>query len=129
MRPNFTAKEMLGLEQVIKMEKQGLIVIVPTDKTSGFACFDREDYIESMIGLLNETSVLADGTKQKHYERISRDQAVILHQNISIALQAGRRDNHITDHEFDSMLPSKPEFGRFYGLAKDHKPFEKIPEF
>ena len=35
----------------------------------------------------------------------------------------------ITDHEFNSMLPSEAKVGKLYGLAKDHKEYDKIPDF
>ena len=128
-RPNFTTKEMLGLESLIDMQKSGKIVVTPTDKTSGFACFDRQDYVQAMTGMLNETFVHTDGSTKHNYEQINLDQANHINNVIGEVLHTGHTDGAISDHEYNSMMQTEPKVGRFYGLAKDHKPYTRIPDF
>ena len=45
---------MNGLDKLVKMQKDGLIVVQPTDKSGGFAIFDRQDYIDGMETILKK---------------------------------------------------------------------------
>ena len=48
---------------------------------------------------------------------------------ISECIMDGYQNGEITEYERDCMIPKDPTVGRFYGLAKDHKSYKKIPEF
>ena len=119
---------MLGLDEIVKMQKQGLIVCVPTDKTSGFAIFNREDYIEAMNRNLNHTFKDSDGTIRQRYTKINQDQEAAITNKIFQVLSNAHTAGKISDLEFNSMDPTNCKTARIYGLAKDHKPFENYPE-
>ena len=44
-------------------------------------------------------------------------------------LNAALSNGHITEYEHTAMLPPEPKVSRFYGLAEDHKPYGRIPDF
>ena len=52
VRPNFTKSSMENFEELIRLQKQGHLVIVPCDKTGGFAAYNRNEYIEKMMEIL-----------------------------------------------------------------------------
>ena len=45
IKPNITKEELEALEELIKLQKDGKIVIQPGDKNCGICILDRKDYI------------------------------------------------------------------------------------
>ena len=63
MKPNITKEELDALEELIKLQKDGKIVIQPGDKNCGICILDRKDYIDEANRQLNDTLTDENGVK------------------------------------------------------------------
>jgi len=83
-----------------------------------------------LFPLLSETFVDPfTSITRKYYEPVPPELLAQHHDLIREVIETGLEDGEITGEEAVAMIPSEPRAGRLYGLAKDHKPFSKIPPF
>ena len=68
---NLTKEEWEALEKLIKLQKDGKIVIQPADKNGGIFVLDRDDYIAEANRQLNDKLTNDRGEEQRYYEKSS----------------------------------------------------------
>ena len=83
VRPNFTKSSMENFEELIRLQKQGHLVIVPCDKTGGFAAYNRNEYIEKMMEILRDSSINSQGRKCNHYVEVGWEEVIATQLDIS----------------------------------------------
>ena len=78
---NLTKEETKALKDLNRMQKNGMIVVIRTDKSGGFAIVTRKDYQSEMLKILNST-IGKDGSEEKCYDKV--DQDIIIRHYLSI---------------------------------------------
>ena len=118
---------MENFEELIRLQKQGHLVIVPCDKTGGFAAYNMSEYIEKMMEILRDSSINSQGRKCNHYVEVGWEEVIATQLDISQRIARAQKRGEITEFEMTSMIPSEATVGRLYGLCKDHKKHDGLP--
>lgn len=126
---NLTKDERKAMANLVELRKKGLIVIQPLDKTGGLAIFDRQDYVDGMQKVLKEKYISSQGEAMDFYETVSQNTLKIALQRIKEVVKEGEENKVLQKTEAMAMIPDEAKPGRLYGLAKDHKEYERIPPF
>ena len=74
IQSNLPSDEKEALENLITLQKKGLIVVTRTDKTGGFAIVDRTDYVNSMNMVLQNKIVNEMGVEINCYKEINMEE-------------------------------------------------------
>jgi len=91
--------------------------------------FDRQDYVSGLKKVLEEKYTTALGEEKDYYETVSQRSLTDGLQLVKEAVESGVQDGILQKEEANAMIPDEAKPGRLYGLAKDHKKYDKIPPF
>jgi hypothetical protein len=129
VRDNLSYLEREAIQELVALSDQGKIVIQPLDKTGGLAVFDRQDYINGMEIILDDTCKTPTGQIKNYYSESSSDQLILGQKIIQEEVKKGLEKEYLSKEEAEAMSPKEAKPGRLYGLAKDHKEYDRIPPF
>ena len=129
VRDNLSNTQRNAIQNLVELRNQGSIVIQPLDKTGGLAIFDRADYVAGINDILKDQIKTPNGEIVSYNEQTSQDNLVDGMDRIREAVHQGLQYNYVTKVEANAMVPKGANAGRLYGLAKDHKKFDKVPPF
>ena len=115
---NLPVEEVQALKELIKMQRDRVIIIKPCDKDAGILILDFKSYMKSCYEHLLEKQ----SSTQNYYKKVSeldleREKAKI-YNNLEEALN----NKVITDEELNAMNPEDKNPGKFYCNFKIHKP-------
>ena len=127
IQPNMTKGEKDALDTLIKLQKDGDIVIQPADKNGGIVVMDRTDYINEAERQLNDTLVIAEDTFN-YYEKVDEKEVKRQYKEVEKVLDEGIENGYISKEDKKILLPPKPQASKLYLLPKVHKAYDKIPK-
>ena len=125
---NLTEEEWEALDSLIKLQKDGVIVIQPADKNGGICILDRQDYIEEGNRQINDKLVNDNGEEQKYYEKTNEKAVKDQYKKIEKIINEGIEFGYFSKEFGRKLLPEKPKSSNLYLLPKIHKKFERIPK-
>ena len=107
MSLSLPADEMLGLSQLIQLQKQKIITIKPCDKGAGIIILDYEKYMQSCYKHLQSTQKQEDGTALPYYSKVETEELDQIKQKISELLEEGIDNEYISKEEYGAMDPQE----------------------
>lgn len=124
--PNISPSEKSALNELIKLQKSGKIVIQRSDKGGAITIMNREDYINSVqVDHLSSKITKEDGTILPVYRQIDPVMVKVHYNLIKDEVEAARNSGKISQKVADQLLPDQPSEARAYAMPKAHK---DIPE-
>ena len=122
---NLPVEEVTAMKELIRLQKEQIIIIKPCDKGAGILILDFKIYMRACYDHLLETKTSAGGEETKYYEQVD-DFALQRSKNqIKEFLQKGLDQKILTHEEFSAMDPSDMNLAKFYANFKVHKPHLK----
>ena len=76
-----------------------MIYITPTDKSGGFAIYDREEYIKNMNCILNKKFIDEHGNTRVTYEEINMNGVEKFFREICSTLEDGYKQGFLSEYE------------------------------
>lgn len=126
---NISKEEAIAIKELQTAQKEGQIVIKPSDKGGGVTIMNKNDYVEALEKQLKSTHTNEDGTSCPFYVKSNEQEIKEFQSQTSSLITEGVRKGYISKNDGKYMDPSdKP--GRLYGLCKTHKEVkqgEKLP--
>ena len=84
VKNNLTKAEAKAIDTLIDFQRNGTLVLQPTDKSGGIGIFDREDYVSEIYDILNDTLVdPSSGTVRSYYKIVDKSVITEHHKLIS----------------------------------------------
>ena len=99
-----------------KLKEDTSIIITRPDKGRGVVLMDRQDYVDKMLTILNDSS---------KFSSLSEDPTLQRENSLRSLLRNLHDEGRITDQFYYSARPTGSSPGRLYGLPKVHK--ENVP--
>ena len=122
IKSNLPVDEINALKELIKLQRDRIIMIKPCDKGACILILHFDTYMQACYKHLLETNTTTNGEDIKYYEQVD-DFAVERSKNIiKKILQEGLDSEIINKEEFNAMDPSDMNPARFYANFKLHKP-------
>ena len=129
VHPNIPKEEAIAIKELQTAQKEGQIVIKPSDKGGGVTLMNKSDYVEALEKQLKSTHTNDDGTSCPFYAKSNEQEIKEFQCQTSRLITEGVTKGYISKNDGKYMDPSdKP--GRLYGLCKTHKEVkqgEKLP--
>jgi hypothetical protein len=114
---NIPKGEVKAIEELIKIQKDCVLMIKPCDKGAGIIICDFEKYVESCEDHLKSV----DSEENTYYEKIPKEVLEKSKKDIEKTLKTALNMEQITKHEFEEMMPKEKGPGKMYQLFKVHK--------
>jgi hypothetical protein len=102
---------------LINLQKARQIVIKPCDKGAGIIICNYSDYVNSCEKDLNSRSP----KNEPHYSKITKKDLETAKSKITDTLNSAHKAKQITTQEYNEMLPTEKNPGKFYQIFKVHK--------
>ena len=115
---NLPVEEVQALKELIKMQRDRVIIIKPCDKGAGILILDFKSYMKSCYEHLLEKQ----SSTQNYYKKVSELDLERAKAKIYNTLEEALNNKVITDEEFNAMNPEDKNPGKFYCNFKIHKP-------
>ena len=90
---------MKGLERQIELQNAGEVMILPTDKTGGFAYFDSSDNIFGINKILYGSFVATDGIKLHYFRQVKEEEINDIQRKFSEYIMIG----YSTQEKYQNM--------------------------
>ena len=94
------------------MRKEDSILILPADKGRAKVLLDKDKYIEDVLLMLSDT---------KTYKILSRDPTLKYKKQLANTLTRLKRENKITETQYDYLYPTSEITPRLYCTPTRHK--------
>ena len=122
---NLPVEEVAALKELIRLQRERIIVIKPCDKGAGILILDFEEYMKACYEHLIEVKTNTLGEEIKYYEQVDDFEVERSKKKIKDFLQQGLDAQILTKEEFSAMDPSNMKIARFYATFKLHKPHKE----
>jgi hypothetical protein len=117
IRSNIPKDESEALKTLINLQKTRIIVIKPCDKGAGIIICNYKDYVNSCESDLGSKSPKGE----PHYSKIAKQDLEMAKSKITNTLNSAHMAKQITTQEYNEMLPTEKNPGKFYQIFKVHK--------
>ena len=118
-KSNISKEESDALAQLVKLQRNCVIIIKPCDKGAGIIICDYQKYIASCEKELKSTTKNGN----KYYNPISPANFAESQKDINATLKKALDEKHISKSEHDAMSATDKKPGKLYQLFKVHKKF------
>ena len=137
---NIPQCEFEALQELIKLQREKVIIIKPADKGAGILVMDYNDYIVSCndhlssvqpvdanpsplpVQISNQPPQNTPPTPLPYYNRATEADLKKVKKTIKAKLDEGSQNGWISKEEFTAMNPTTAGPGKFYQIFKVHKP-------
>ena len=120
-RPNLPKDEAKALVELVRLQRERVIVIKPADKGSGIVILDFADYLTSCNNHLQSQQKQPDGSWKNYYSSVTEDDFKAAKDEIKGVLDEALKANLITKSDYDQMNPMDKGPSKFYEIFKMHK--------
>ena len=120
---NLPVIEMNALKELIKLQREKVIIIKPCDKGAGLIILDFNTYMKACYEHLLEKQSTKDGDLN-YYVMVDDFEVEKSKRIIKTVLKEALFNEIISKNEFQSMDPSEKNLSKFYMTFKVHKPHE-----
>ena len=128
IHPNLPQPEQEAVNQLIEAQRRGDYKILPNDKSGGVTVVDLHDYKMVVKDQLEATYVGEDGVPKPYYRPTCAEHLHNLRGKAQALVEEGVREGFIHPGDASFMIPDEAKPGRYYGLAKVHKPRQTWPQ-
>ena len=123
---NAPQDEVKALRELIKLQKEKIIVIKPCDKGAGIMILDYLVYMRACYEHLMSEKILSDGESKKYYCRVDNMELDYTKVKIRNLVQEGLDNDILSKEEYTAMLADEKEAAKFYCTFKVHKKHEPM---
>ena len=116
-KSNLPEKEMRAILELIQLQKSKQIMIKVCDKGAGIIILDFKTYMKACYDHLESQTL--DG--ENYYVPVTESALEIAKDKLNRLLQEGFENEFISREEYDNMLSSDMNPGKFYSTFKVHK--------
>ena len=120
---NLPVDEMNALKELIKLQRDRVIIVKPCDKGAGIIILDFNIYMKACYEHLLEKQSNTDGDLN-YYVKVDEFEVERSKKIIKNVLNEALKEEIISKHEFQSMDPTDKNLSKFYMTFKVHKPHE-----
>ena len=117
---NLPVEEINALKELIKLQRNRIIMIKPCDKGAGIMILNFNDYMRSCY----EHLLSKQSETQFYYKKVEDIELERAKARIKDTLDDALEKNIITEEEFTAMNPEDKNPSKFYCNFKIHKPHE-----
>ena len=118
---NLPQAEIQAIKSLIKLQREGQIIIKACDKGAGIIILNYKDYMRACYEHLSSVQIGENNVQRPYYRRVEDMQLQRVKIKIKLLLDEGLRDNIITYDEFKAMNPDDLDAAKFYCNFKVHK--------
>ena len=118
---NIPDDELEALLELIKLQKEGKIVIKPCDKGAGIIILNYSAYLEACINHLTSEFQNQNGSKSNYYVKVHSSRLMKVKERITEIFQEGYNNEILSKQEYETMLNLSDSPGKFYCTFKVHK--------
>ena len=123
---NLPVDELQALKELIKLQKERVIIIKPCDKGAGIILLDFNEYMKSCYEQLNSRLNYENGESKAYYQKVEDWELLKAKKEINNLLNEGLERNIISKNEYDAMNPEDKNPGKYYQIFKIHKEHEPM---
>lgn len=124
---NIPIEEVNALKELIKLQRDRIIVIKACDKGAGIIILNFDDYLKACYSHLWSEQAHEDGASKPYYNKVDDFEIERAKRRIINVLDVGLNSQIITQQEYNEMNPEDKDVGRFYCNFKVHKNYNHIP--
>ena len=117
-KPSLNVLKKHGILKKLRLKKD--IVILKPDKGNGVVILNRTDYVNQVLGIINDTS---------KFKTLDEDPTIKREGQLQRYIRKLKNGNIINERVYDKIYPKGSLPARIYGLPKIHKKFDRIPSF
>ena len=114
---NLPESELKAILELVQLQKERKLIIKVCDKGAGIIVLDFDSYMKACHDHLK--SKTPDG--ESYYLPVNQSALNVANNKLSKLLQEGLENEYITKEEYDAMLGSNMNPGKFYSIFKVHK--------
>ena len=100
-------EELSALKELIRLQRERVIMIKPCDKGAGILILDFEMYMQACYDHLIAKQTNENGKQDNYYDQVEEWEIERSKNKIRTVLQEGLDDKIISDEEFKAMDPSE----------------------
>ena len=119
---NLPTEELSALKELIRLQRERVIMIKPCDKGAGILILDFKLYMQACYEHLIAKQTNENGSQDNYYDQVEEWEIERSKNKIRTVLQEGLDNKIISDEEFKAMDPSEKNLSKFYMTFKVHKP-------
>ena len=123
---NLPQEEIQALKDLIKLQKEKVIVIKPCDKGAGIIILDYPVYMRACYEHLSSEKRIGDEGTKKYYSRVEKIELERSKSKIRNLVQEGLDNEILNQEEYNAMLSDEKEAAKFYCTFKVHKKHEPM---
>ena len=127
---NLPPDEIQAMKELIKLQKEKVIVIKPCDKGAGMIILDYPVYMRACYKHLTSEKIMGNGESKLYYLRVNAIELERTKSKIRNLVQEGLDDKILSKEEYEAMIADDKEAAKFYctfKVHKDHKPMTAPP--
>ena len=123
---NLPQDEIQALKELIKLQRDKIIVIKPCDKGAGIMILDYVVYMRACYEHLMSEKILDEGGSKKYYCRVDGIELERTRAKIRNLVKEGFENDILSKEEYNAMLADDKEAAKFYCTFKVHKKHEPM---
>ena len=123
---NLPKNEIEAIKELIKLQKERIIVIKPCDKGAGIIILDFSVYMKACYEHLASEKLMSDGEVKKYYLEVNDIELEVSKSKIRNLVQEGLEKEILSKEEYEAMVADDKEAAKFYCTFKVHKPHEPM---
>ena len=123
---NLPKNEIEAIKELIKLQKERIIVIKPCDKGAGIIILDFSIYMKACYEHLASEKLMADGEVKKYYLEVNEIELEMSKTKIRNLVKEGLENEILSKEEYEAMIADDKQAAKFYCTFKVHKPHEPM---
>ena len=123
---NLPKPEIEAIKELIKLQKERIIVIKPCDKGAGIIILDFPVYMKACYEHLASDKLMPGGEIKKYYLEVNEIELEMSKTKIRHLVQEGLENEILSKEEYEAMIADDNESAKFYCTFKVHKPHEPM---
>ena len=123
---NLPIEEIQAIKELIKLQKDKIIVIKPCDKGAGMIILDYPVYMRACYEHLAAEKTMSDGETKPYYIRVNEIELDRTKSMIRSIVQEGLDDRILSKEEYEAMIADDKDAAKFYCTFKVHKKHEPM---
>ena len=123
---NLPQDEIQAMKELIRLQKEKIIVIKPCDKGAGIILLDYTVYMRACYEHLAAEKNMGDGEVKRYYIRVKEIELEMTKSKIRNIIQEGFENKILSKEEYEAMSADDKDPAKFYCTFKVHKKHEPM---
>ena len=123
---NLPKNEIEAIKELIKLQKEIIIVIKPCDKGAGIIILDFTVFMKACYEHLASEKLMSDREVNKYYLEVNEIELEMSKTKIQNLVKEGLENEILSKEEYEAMIADDKQAAKFYCTFKVHKPHEPM---